>query len=599
MAARVCKELTFLLITTKETKETKNTKAKKAGLNYWVEAGYEAQLLGPEAPNWADLSGDGRAELIKANRRRKVWQVQLDKLHVFVKRYERGGPLSLLKCLFRSGPASVEFENHRRVRTAGLKCPEPLAFAQKGFRGMGGPGILITTAVKPAEPLNAYLRKHTLDDELVTLLAEFPGRGHRAGLAHPDPHLGNFLIRVDSQNQRELILTDLQKLHTIRFPTETLTRAAKRNLACCYVVVRHHMSSQQQKKFLADYLGTLFTEHAPTEAGVRKLHRQIERLAKRRSLRKWAKRDRRHRRNSKYFARIRLSGHWKGSVLLKRKEPLPGSKASALNFTADQWRKTLTDPLNLFAESKAQTVRDSQSSLIVRRELKVGQASLQVYCRLLRPQSKVISQFKTLWAAFRTSRPQRAYETGFALLNRRIPTVLPLAWLAKQIGPYRSLAILITEAMADTENLEQFFKANCVPGEGFQNHSQLNDLAKMTAELAGSLIRHGFVHRYFQPRNILLKCSADGKKRLFLTDCESIRKVCSITARQRLCIPMRMQLATVDWPSLSRTTRLRFLLTYLQAIQMPANQWKWYWQKADTWAKRKKAGRASRAFAHN
>ena len=546
-------------------------------------------MLGPETPDWADLSADGRAELIKSNPRRKIWRVHLGELEVFVKRFEPGGLISWLKCLFRSSPAAVEFENHRRAGAAGISCPEALAFAHKGSRATAGPSILITAAVSPAQPLDVYLREHPLDDGLVNLMARFLAQAHRAGLAHPDPHLGNFLLKVDTEGRRQLILTDLQKFRRTTATSKNLDREAKRNLACCYAVISYHTSLQQRQKFLADYLTALAPESIPAATDLRELYARIERTAARQSLRHWAKRDRRPRRSNRYFARIRLPDRWKGSVLLQCKEPRSGSTASVSDFTAEQWRTTLSDPLSLFAGPNVQTVKDSASSLVVRRRLRVGEILLEVYCKLARPRPKAISQLKSFWAGLRASRTQRAYETGFALLNRHMPTVLPLAWLAKQIGPYRRWAVLITEAVPEAVNLEHFFTTECDPSGSFQDYCLLKDLAATTAALAASLISHGFIHRDFQPRNILIQRSSDGRRRLLLSDCETIKHVGWITTRQRLRLPMRMQLATEIWPGLSRTIRLRFLLSYLLAIGVPQDKWKCYWRRTYAWAKKKRA----------
>lgn len=571
-----------------------------------MESGYEDQLFGPEAPNWTELSGDERAELVKGNRRRKVWRVQLDGLSVFVKRYEAGGIVRRGKHMFRSSPAAAEFENHRLVSGAGLGCPKGLAFGQKGPRGMGGASILITAAVSPAEPLDLYLNEHGLHDELVSLLAEFLGRTHRSGLAHPDPHMGNFLVGVDSAGERALFLTDLQKLYRLRLasenenrshrmsgganePADGLTVAAKRNVAKCYGAVSYFMSGRQKEQFLDDYLAVVAADRIPPEATVRELLSEIEGIAWKASLHRWAKRDQQCRRSNKYFSRIRLPGHWKGSVVLARRQPLGGSVASASHFTAEQWREALANPLDLFSGPEVEKIKDSGSSLVVRRRLEVGGISLEVYCKLARLRPEAVSRLKTVWGSFRASRPQRAYERGFALLNRRIPAVLPLAWLAKQIGLYRRFAVLITEAMPETVDLEEFLKTKLDSGEDSQSNYVLKDLAKMTAELAGSLIRHGFIHGDFQPRNILLQ-QVDGRRRLVLTDLDAIGHIESVTSRERLRLPMRMHLATKDWASIRRTVRLRFLLRYLRRIHVPKDQWKWYWRKAYSWTDRKKPG---------
>ena len=481
--------------TTRATKITKNIQIKISGMNFWVVPGYEGQFFGPESPDWADLAGDERAVLVKGNRRRKIWRVRLEGLNVYVKRYESGGIVGSVKRIFRSSPAAVEFRNNQLARAAEVNCPEPLAFAQKGWRGAGGASMLITAAVEAAEPLDDYLQDNPLDDELVRLLAELMGRSHGAGLMHPDPHLGNFLILVGADNQRKLILTDLQKLHRIR-PGESgkLSRTDRRNMTCCYEAVRDYLSHQQREKFLDEYPAAIGLKD---EKDIRGLQLKIERMAWKQSLRRWAGRDRRSRRNSKYFRRIRPAKNWKGSVLLRRKRPVAGSTASNSIFSLEQWLKALENPAGLFFG--AETVNDWGDSLAVRRKLKMGQVELDVHCKLFRRVG-----------GLKKSPAQRAYENGFALLNRMIPTVTPLAWLCKQVGLYGSESILITETVPEAVNLE-----TC---------SGQEEAAKAVAELEAKLGRYGFVHQDLRPEDVLIKCSPDGGKQLLVSHCENIRK---------------------------------------------------------------------------
>ncbi|MCK4850786.1 MAG: hypothetical protein KAT11_05510, partial [Phycisphaerae bacterium] len=324
------------------------------GLAFWVDPGYESRLFGPEAPDWTDPSGDKRAELIKANPRRRIWRVRLGELDVYVKRYELGGLVGAVKSLFRLSPVAAEFKNYRLARSARINCPEPLAFGQKGPRGMCGPSVLLTAGVWPATPLNTYLSEHGLDNELLRLLAEVLGRGHRAGLLHPDPHLGNFLLSVDAKGRRQLLLTDLQKLQRTRLADgdklpAALSRAVRWNLACFYSSVVRHMSKTQSEEFLAEYLRLVRGQQAHLDRAVGELLGEIERLVWKRQQHKWAKHDRRCRFTNKYFALIRLAGHWQGSVYLRRKEVIPGSVASGSKFTVSQWQRALKEPEGLFA----------------------------------------------------------------------------------------------------------------------------------------------------------------------------------------------------------------------------------------------------------
>ena len=446
-----------------------------AGLKFWVEPGRQSQLFGPEAPNWTNPSGDKRAELIKANPRRRIWRVRLGEFDVYVKRYELGGLIGAVKSLFRLSPVAAEFKNYRLARSVGISCPEPLAFGQKGPRGMWGPSVLLTAAVSPATPLDTYLDEHGLDEELLRLLAEILGRGHRAGLIHPDPHLGNILLCVDAKGQRQLVLTDLQKLQRTRLKYEDeapagVGRAFRWNLALFYCSVIRYLSKTQSERFLAEYLKIVRGEQSHLDRAVAQLLPMIERLAWKRQQHKWAKRDRRCRFTNKYFALIQLPGHWQGSVFLGRKEVIPGSVASRSKFTVSQWRRALKDPESLFAGGQVQKLKDSAGSSVVRRRLLVGPIDLEVHGQLCRAQAGGLRRVINLYKGFRPWAVQRAFETGWALARRRIPAVLPLAWLVKRDGVFAGSEIIISEAITGGANLEEFIKS---PGEQVSGGGQV------------------------------------------------------------------------------------------------------------------------------
>ena len=177
---------------------------------------------------------------------------------------------------------------------------------------------------------------------------------------------------------------------------------------------------------------------------------------------------------------------------------MPGSEASKSEFTAEQWQKALEDPAGLFVG--AETVKDSGDSLTVQRRLKVEQVELDVHCKLFRRAG-----------GLRRPPAQRAYETGFVLLNRRISTVMPLAWLSKGTGLYNGESILITETVPGAICLAKF-------------NSNEEEVATGMAELEAELGRYGFIHCDLRPSNVLVKCSADGRKQLIVSHCESIRR---------------------------------------------------------------------------
>lgn len=561
-----------------------NYEDSKAGLKFWVEPGYQSQLFGPGAPNWLDPSGDKRAELIKSNPRRRIWRVRLRELDVYVKRYELGGLIGAVKSLFRLSPSSSEFNNYRLARSVGIDCPEPLAFGQKGLRGMGGPSVLLTAGVLAATGLDIYLAEQGMDDELLRLLAEFLGRGHRAGLLHPDPHLGNLLLRVDGQGQRHLVLTDLQKLQRTRRsyedkPAAALGRAVRWNLALFYNSIARYLSTTQSKEFLAEYLRVVCGERACSDRAVGELWGETERLVWKRRQRKWAKHDRRCWFTNKYFALIQLGENWKGSVFLGRKEVIPGSVASRLKFTSSQWQQAFKEPDGLLAGEQVVKLRDFGGTLLVRRELAVGEISLSVYVKLVWARGGWLSRVMNFGNVFGRLAGQRAFEMGWALARRGIPGVLPLAWLVKRDGVFGCSEIIISEAIAGGENLEEFIKSQAKQLSGRGSYRFLKELSQMAGALAGGLERHGYRHGDFGPGNILVQELDDGKWRLVLTGLEEIGRVRWPWQVDRFAMLVWAQLATKDFLEISRTARLRFLLKYLGEISEPADGWKWYWRK--------------------
>ena len=101
----------------------------------------------------------------------------------------------------------------------------------------------------------------------------------------------------------------------------------------------------------------------------------------------------------------------------------------------------------------------------------------------------------------------------------------------------------------------------------------------MAGNLAGNLLRHRFSHSHFQPRNLLLK-RPDAQPRLLILDAlEHIRRIRWPNKSRPLDMPLQAHLATKDWPQITRTLRLRFLLQYLDQIAEPRDMWKSYWQQ--------------------
>ena len=555
----------------------------RGGLTFRVVPACQEQLFGPDAPDWTDPSGDDRAELVKSNPRRTIWRVRYNDLDVHVKRYELGGLVGSLKNLFRRSPVASEFQNLQLAHSLGVAAPEPLAFGQKGLRGMAGPSVLITATVPDAQPLTARLGRKPMDEEIVALLAELLGRLHLAGRTHPDLHLANLSVSKPPDGRRKLYIFDLQKLP--RIPPARLDRQfeilpskAKWHLACDYIRFSRKMTDCQRQKFLRTYLRTIEPGLIVEAAKLDQMLAEIRQLGLQDVRRRWAKRDSRASGTNKYFARIRLADGWAGSVLLRRTEHVPGGLTSVSQFTPQQWCAALADPLKLFADEGSHKVEQSNQPITVRRRLQVGSTTLNVQVALRRTAPEHTGCLQNIPVLWRRPHARHDYETGFALLRRFIPTVLPLAWLRRRDGLFAQSSILITEVMPETVGHSDFLADLTGTGQG--DFAQLRELASHAGALAGELVSSGFVHFDFQPANILMQRTPDGQSRLLLLGLEHVHR-CGAGSSRPLKMLARAYLAVRTHPALTRMLRLRFLLTYLKHVSQPSANWKHHWREID------------------
>jgi tRNA A-37 threonylcarbamoyl transferase component Bud32 len=248
-------------------------------------------------------------------------------------------------------------------------------------------------------------------------------------------------------------------------------------------------------------------------------------------------RDRRTRRESKYFERVSAGGwhgwadaDWADAVaqLLAQlgqapheampAPPLPGAAAIKEGETSSVWRVPAGDG----------------RTLILKRHNKAGrQAGLR--------------------GLGRASRSLAAFRKGHALLARGIVTARPAAAAdLRQAGVLRE-TVLLTEAV-DGERLSDWLRGNPAPAER----------RRMTRLLALMLRRMhdaGFSHRDLKAPNILVPRVPGGLP--VLVDLDGLRQSLHVTDTRRAQNLMRLSVSLDEWGLARRTDRLRFLRAYL------------------------------------
>ena len=276
---------------------------------------------------------------------------------------------------------------------------------------------------------------------------------------------------------------------------------------------------------------------------------------------------------------VRLGKHWRGKVLLQL-----GDRAEVLgqhwpSVTVDDWKRAISDPNKLF-EDGPQTVvlKAGKSSRVVHRQLKLGRAEVEVVCKL----SGRRNLLRKIIGVFRQSRPSRNWQMGWDLLGEGIATALPVAVLEKRLAGLQLAAVIITVSLLPGKNLEHFMREDASELELAAERRLTVELAKMVAKL----YERGFYHRDLKGVNILVRLSAEGDARLYLVDLDG----CYHNGpgyRKNVKSLGRLARASLNWPTVGPSDRLRFLKMYLQYTGQDQNDWRKWWSGIDGEVQRK------------
>jgi len=521
--------------------------------------------------------------MVKHNVSRSVWRCNGGKGVgvLYLKHFHSRSLMHRLRRHLGASDADSEMRFSRYLAARGVPVPEVLATCCAN-----GAAWLISAGLEPTCPANrwhaqAIARGDQAGIRAATVaLADLVGRMHAAGVVHRDLHCGNVLVHRDDPTR--LALTDLHRMRRRR----RLSRAARAaNLAQLLHDRRLVTTRSEKLRFLKHYLRA-----SGAEGSLRGWVWMIEPLARRHTRRLHAQRDRRVTGQNRYFTDLAVGGY-RGHVVLESKRTVPGSTASAMTFTAAQWREALADPAALLDGPGAAVIKDSPSSRVVRRRLRVGPHELDVFIK--RPRRK--KAIRWLLDAFRDSRPLRAFRLGHALLTRHIHNALPLAALERRRGPLLLDSILITEAVADGVHLNRFLSLHLGSreGDGSVPPARRRRLAREVLWLLGRLVRRlhteGFAHRDLKASNLLVLWdgSADATPEIIMIDLDGLRRVRHVSQRLQFRGLMRLNVSLFKCPAVNHAGRLRMLLGYLRRPGSGRIDFKPYWRELQRWSARK------------
>ncbi len=539
------------------------------GLAWCVEpAGVE--LFGPGGPDLACWEKAGLTEVVKQNLQRTISRVRLPGGTVYVKRCRANTPRSWAREVLRPAKARLEFENARALRALGVGAVEPLAWGCEPGP-LPGDSYLITRDQEGAVPFLDLLEAlpmmpPTVRRQVARGFAAFLAKLHDAGVAHPDPHPGNFLVELPPSRVPRFFLIDL---HAVRFGKPLNWLATLDNLTLLNRWFQVRATRADRSRFWRAYLAAR-TTWAPA-AGAEQLAKELERATEASNHRFWAARTARYQMDNRDSRAV--NG--------------PAARGFAVRDLPDEvvsgW---LADPDAPFAG--ARLLKNSRSSTVAE----------VVIATPTGPRAVVYKRFiLKSWAGgvknlFRPSPALRSWVVGNAVRDRGLPTARPLAAFHRTRLGVPLAGYVVCEKVPSAVELPEAVASLDLQPEGVRRRA-----VWAWADRLGRLVRtmHGrhVSHRDLKGPNVLMAGPDPLAAEPVLIDLVGVEAGRAVPEADRVRDLARLNASFLGSHRVSRTDRLRFLRAYLGWGLRGRGGWKSWWRKVDE-ATRAKAARNAR-----
>lgn len=521
------------------------------GLVWRVEpAGVE--LFGPGGPDLAEWEKAGLVEVVKHNLQRTISRVRLPGGTIYVKQCRANTPRSWAREVLRPAKARLEFENALALRQLGIGAVEPLAWG--GEPGpLPGDSYLITRAQDAAVPFLDFLgaaHPPSVRRSLARGFARFLARLHDAGVTHPDPHPGNFLVGLP-----RFVLTDL---HAVRFGGPLDWPATKANLTLLNRWFQVRATRADRLRFWRTYVEA---RAALPNADADRMARDLEAVTEASNLRFWAARAARYRTDNRDSRRVRG----------------PAASGYAVrDLPDDVVHSWLADPDAPLAA--ARLLKDSRTSTVAELVIGTPDGPRAVIYKRFNLKSPV-GAVKNL---FRPSPALRSWLTGNSVRDRGLPTARPLAVFHRTRLGVPLTGYVVFDKVPDALGLPEAVAAS---------HARPDVLREWAGRL-GRLVRRmhdrQVSHRDLKAPNVLM---SGGEPILIdLVGVDVSRPVHRATRVRDLA---RLNASFLGPRTVSHTDRLRCLRAYLGWGLHGKGDWRSWWRQVEE-ATRAKAARNTR-----
>lgn len=460
------------------------------------------------------------AAVLKTGSRRTVYRLDAPEAGgpVLVKRYRPEGLSDRLRDLVVPCHGKQETHIAKHLSALGISVPEPLAWGSARIGGLAAGSLFICRFLEDSASVIDRLRQSGPAPGLVQAVGRFAAELHRAGIYHPDLHLGNLLAH-DTGKGWDLFLVDL---HAVDLNTPLTPDLMETNLA----MLRNGFVAGRARDFLAGlraYLEAAPPASLPRSGLARRVWDRAERMLD-------AFHTRRTARCLKPSSNFAVDRQESARVFRRREfdttallDVLRRARETGQGTPLKQDKRTrLTGGLDL-----------SGTAVVVKEYLRGGMGD-------------------RLSSALGNGRARRAWVAGIGLEVRGFAAARPLALIEDALGG----AVVLSDR-SDLSELDRHISR--IPAE---DRGRLKPLARALGRFLGELHRAGVYHGDLKACNLLVE-PADGDFRFHLLDHDRVTFGRPVSLRHRL--KNLVQLNTSVPRSLSAALRLRFSRAYLRA----------------------------------
>lgn len=455
-------------------------------------------------------------EVVKQNKQRTIIRLG----DCFSKELKVTGPRAWFRELFRGAKAKLEFEKAVAIRSKGIETIQPIAWQGSRWRFLPGQSQIISRAVPESQPLSDFLDTATPKQkrQIATKLGQFFKAMFAAGVLHPDPHPGNFLVSTDEQGQLKLTLIDL---HSVQLKKELSEKEIRTNLVLLNRWFTLRASRQDRQRFWNAFAGRSEKE----------LARQIDQETLQSNLRFWQRRYSRYFTKNSEFMPIQI-GDYHG--MMHRSCPA---------FLLDELKKQY-GKLPLINQNQGKVLKHSSSGTVIEH------ASGKYIFKLI-PAGTFCERVKNL---FRSSSVRKSWMFGQSVADRWLPTPRPLIMLHHYSCGMPGEGLIVMPKIEGAKSL----------------HDRVNDIRKNKkphqlleiVEKLGRLIRQmhdrGVSHRDLKANNILF----DQNCQPYVIDLVGVQTFQHVSHAIRLRDISRLAASFAESSQITHSIRLRFLIAY-------------------------------------